>query len=295
MSSGSDNQDGQSQFDLETAVTESAGHSDRDDGVGVFSITLSDQWNIGVNPNGGYAASIVLGAMARSLEARSADHPLPLSVTTHYQRPALANQSALVEVEVVRQGRTTSTISGRLVQDGKERVRLLATFGAMTPADPGLKDALTEKDRIQLPPHDMAPPEESRSRSELAQGVDLPILSRLDIRVPDRWAVAGEANEAVTGGWVRFADGRPPDARSLVLFSDGFPPSPFGLFGRLGWVPTLELTVHVRRPPADGWIRARFETRDLVGGLFVEDGVLWDSTGAVVAQSRQLALLRIDQ
>lgn len=284
-----------SQFDVETAVVESVESSDQDAGMDVFAITLSDQWNIGVNPNGGYAATIVLGAMARSLDVRSADHPLPLSVTTHYQRPALANEPARVEVEVVRQGRTTSTISGRLIQDGKERVRLLATFGALTPADPGLKDALTEQGRIQLPAYDMASPEDSRSRSELAQGVELPILSRLDIRVPDCWAIAGEADEAVTGGWIRFADGRPPDARSLVLFSDGFPPSPFGLFGRLGWVPTLELTVHVRRPPANGWIRARFETRDLVGGLFVEDGVLWDSTGAVVAQSRQLALLRIDQ
>ncbi len=282
-------------FDLETAVDATAEQPGHNDDAHTFTITLSDQWNIGVNPNGGYAAAIVLGAMARLLESRSADHPLPLSVNTHYQRPALANQPAQVEVEVVRQGRTTSTMSGRLLQDGKERVRLLATFGARTPADPGLENALTEKDRIQLPPYDMAPPEASRSRSELAQGIDLPILARLDIRVPDRWAVAGEAEEAVTGGWIRFVDGRSPDARSLVLFSDGFPPSPFGLFGRLGWVPTLELTVHVRRAPADGWIRARFETRDLVGGLFVEDGVLWDSTGAVVAQSRQLALLRVDQ
>jgi acyl-CoA thioesterase len=61
--------------------------------------------------------------------------------------------------------------------------------------------------------------------------------------------------------------------------------------GPVGWVPTIELTVHVRRRPAGGWVLARFECDDVEGGRMIESGTLWDSTGAVVARSRQLGLV----
>ena len=61
--------------------------------------------------------------------------------------------------------------------------------------------------------------------------------------------------------------------------------------GSVGWVPTIELTVHVRRRPAPGWVLARFECDDLAGGRMIETGSLWDSSGALVARSRQLGLL----
>ena len=95
----------------------------------------------------------------------------------------------------------------------------------------------------------------------------------------------------MTEGWIRFVDGTPPSTLALPLFADAFPPSLFSRFGRVGWVPTIELTVHVRRRPAPGWIQARFECDDLADGRMVESGTLWDSTGRVVARSRQLGLL----
>jgi acyl-CoA thioesterase len=93
------------------------------------------------------------------------------------------------------------------------------------------------------------------------------------------------------GGWVRFADGRPPDLRALALMADSLPPSVFNL-GAAGWVPTLELTVHFRAKPAPGWLLVGFRTRFLINGYLEEDGEIWDSKGDLVAQSRQLARLR---
>jgi acyl-CoA thioesterase len=57
-------------------------------------------------------------------------------------------------------------------------------------------------------------------------------------------------------------------------------------------VPTVELTIHVRRRPAPGWILGQFRTEDLSEGRMIENGLLWDSTGQLVAQARQLALVR---
>src|SRR5450759_3720952 len=56
-----------------------------------------------------------------------------------------------------------------------------------------------------------------------------------------------------------------------------------------GWVPTLEMTVHVRAVPTAGWLRVTAHTRNLAGGYLEEDAEVWDSADRLVAQSRQLA------
>ena len=61
--------------------------------------------------------------------------------------------------------------------------------------------------------------------------------------------------------------------------------------GPIGWVPTLELTVHVRRRPAPGWLACQVWTDDVHNGKLIESVRLWDSTGQLVAQGRQLGYL----
>ena len=93
---------------------------------------------------------------------------------------------------------------------------------------------------------------------------------------------------AEMAGWIRFADGREPDTATLPLFADAFPPSTLNVVESL-WVPTLELTVHVRARPEPGWLQCRFLTRYLIQGYLEEDGEIWDSAGKLVALSRQMA------
>ena len=54
---------------------------------------------------------------------------------------------------------------------------------------------------------------------------------------------------------------------------------------------TVQLTVHLRERPAAGALACRTVTRHLAHGLHEEDVEVFDSAGALVAQSRQLALL----
>jgi acyl-CoA thioesterase len=56
-------------------------------------------------------------------------------------------------------------------------------------------------------------------------------------------------------------------------------------------VPTLELTAHVRARPAPGLLACDVRTRFVSAGFLEVDGEYWDSTGTLVAQSRQLALV----
>lgn len=247
-----------------------------------FGGRVHPAWNIGTNPNGGY----LLALAAQALRHRTPAQPDPLSITVHYLRPGVGDAPCLVHTERLRSGRALSTLRGTLVQEGSARLELIAAMG-----DLGAGGAASGP-QLTLPPPDIPPPDDCPTRSAPAQGVGLPILSRLDVRLHPAEARPGAAGRARITGWIRFVDGREPDSLACLLMADAFPPAVFGLLGMVGWVPTIELTVHLRARPAPGWMLGRFWSDDLSDGRVIEDGALWDSTGRLVAQSRQLALVR---
>ncbi len=261
-----------SQFDEETRLHPA--------GEGRWTGHVHPAWNIGQYPNGGYLMALAMSAMGQLVP----QHPDPLSITVHYLRPGSAGVDCDVDATIVRSGRSLSTVRATLAQEGKARLEVMAALGALGEPVPA---------RLTVPPPAIPPPEQCRGRSGEQQGIELPILDRVEVRLHPDEARAGEAGRAQVTGWIRLGDGREPDSHATVLFADAFPPAIFGLLGVVGWVPTLELTVHVRRRPAPGWLLGRFRTRDLTEGRMIEDGMLWDSRGELVAQARQLALVRV--
>tara|TARA_E500000331_G_C17244615_1_gene708593 strand:+ start:780 stop:1583 length:804 start_codon:yes stop_codon:yes gene_type:complete len=245
---------------------------------GSSTLTLSDQWNIGENPNGGY---LIIPAL-RSMQVRE-EHPDPLSVTAHFLRPGTGGELAQINTEILRSGRSVSTVRGSLSQNETVRLELIAAFG-------NLLDGTGHDYEISVPPPTIPPPEECVGRSGEQQGVDLVINNRIEMRMAPTTIDSSGIKKAEVSGWIRLLDGRDPDTLSLVLFADAFPPPIFSYVGRVGWVPTIEFTAHIRRRPAPGWIQGKFWTEDLNDGRMIETGLLWDSTGALVAQSRQLAM-----
>lgn len=248
-------------------------------------LTLAPDWNIGKNPNGGY----LLACLLRAMTSLVPDTPHPIATTTHYLRPGLPLTSADLLVSVVRLGRRTATVTGSMKQAGKARITCTATFAKIDAK--AKSDAAGIERKITIAPPDLPPPDKCTSRLELAQAVDLPIMDRLDIRVDPQYAEPGNHDTAIISGWVRFKDERPADLLALQLFCDAFPPSIFTLYGQIGWVPTLELSVHVRRQPQSTWVKGAFTVDDLNGNLFIEDGALWDENNQLVARSRQLQMI----
>ena len=271
-----------STFDDETAV-EPIGRDEL--GRERWSARVDGRWNIGDNPNGGYLVSIALAALAR-LSA----HPDPVSVTTHFLRPGTGDEPAEVTTEILRSGRTITTARATLAQSGTTRIEIVAAFADLAPgAGAGRgSDAIPS---FGPPPPSIPPPDRCVVRSGSEQGIELPILDRLDVMIHPDQARAGQVGAPVVSGWIRLADGSDSDPRSLLMFADAFPPSLFGSLGSVGWVPTIELTVHIRRRPSPGWILGQLTTSDLHDGRMIEDGLLWDETGALVALSRQLGLV----
>jgi acyl-CoA thioesterase len=226
----------------------------------------------------------VLQAMGKVVEQLD-----PLTLTTHFLRPGLGDTEAVIDVDLVKPGRTLSTVTATMEQLGKPTLTMVAGFGSAPSTDGDGAAASSAAVTVEMPR--VPPPSSCIDRAELAQGVDLPLLDRVDVRVLPELAESDPSKAAAMAGWIRFGDQRPPDTRSLPLFADAFPPSVFTRFGNIGWVPTLEMTVHVRRRPVDGWIFASFTCDDLADGFMIETGSLWDEAGSLVARSRQLGLL----
>ena len=251
--------------------------------MGLHTVHVSPDWNIGPNPNGGYVLQLITKAIA---EEAGEDKPDPLTITAHYLRPTSAGREADIDVSLVRRGKRHAHFEATLVQD-TERVRVLAAFGNLDDAE---GPSMVRGDPPPLPdPEDCPKREPQLASSSMPPST---FLDRFDTRLSPTtgWITGVRTGVPEVLGWTRFADGRDADVLDLPLLADAFPPAVFEL-GPAGWVPTVELTVHVRGRPAPGWLRARFETRFLVDGYLEEDGEVWDSTGRLVAQSRQLAML----
>ncbi|MFZ5493151.1 MAG: thioesterase family protein [Pseudomonadota bacterium] len=249
-------------------------------GDGVFEGNLSAGWAIGAVPNGGYVMAVAARALAVAL-----DRPHPASITGHYLAPTEAGP-VRIETEIVRTGRRISVATARLIQRGQERVRFVGAFTDFTKSS-GL-------DLATVSPPETAAVAACIPMAELSPrpvAIHENLLARLDPASATHWQRGDPTADATLDAWLGFADASEPDVFSLPLFADALPPPLFRRVGFSGWVPTVELTVHVHRVPAPGLLRAHFATRHVTGGILHEDGELWDSSGQLVALSRQLAII----
>jgi len=253
-------------FDADTTVTATSADT--------YTGCLSDRWNIGPVPNGGYVLAVGMSALRQAVAS-----PDPLTITAHYLRPSVPGP-VTITVEIVKVGRQYTTATARMVQGDRETARLLATYGDLSR---GAGPSHIAGEPPPLPLRDALDPVPRGNVPEFAR--------RFDMRgLPLGFEPGRATGPAEVSGWIRFADGRRPDVHAMGLIADAFPPAVFQVLAP-GWVPTIELTVHVRARPTSEWLRCVFRTRFIFGGLLEEDGEIWDEGGTLVALSRQLAAM----
>jgi acyl-CoA thioesterase len=274
-----------SQSDFDRAIALAPGDHD-----GEARATFDGSWIIGGGVNGGVLMAMGALALRRVLD-EDGRHPDPLALTAYFLSPS-APGAVVARTEVLRAGRTMSTGQFALSQyDASgpvERMRGLATFGDLTErAEPLVRSE---------PAPDMPPPDECLGKDDEPKFQPRStLLDRMDLRLDPAstgWLRGKPSQEGILRGWVRFADGREPDVLSLLWALDAMPPVAFDL-GLVGWTPTLEFTGHLRGHPAPGWLQVVLTTANVAGGLMEEDARIWDSTGRLVALSRQLCAWRL--
>ena len=255
----------------------------RRESSGRYTATVHPGWDIAGATDGGYLMAMT--AQAVLAETGRTD---PVTMTAHYLEPARPGP-VVVDVQTLRSGRHRTAASARLLSgEGRLLLSSLAVAG---------EQACTSEQAAPLvsdgtPPS--LPPPERCALVEPTQGFPPPFMGRVRLRLhpEDAGIFAGRpSGTALMRGWFALGEQEPLSSTSVLLAADSFPPPVFNADLPVSWTPTVELTVHVRARPVGVWLACAFRTRFVSGGYLEVDGELWDSTGRLVALSRQLALV----
>ena len=249
--------------------------------AGGYVVDLQPGWDVGSGIlNGGYLLAVV----ARAAVADS-PHPHPVAVSASYLR-ATPPGPATLAVTPGPAGRTLAHTG--VVLSGAEGPTLSVQVTTATLSDdapvhsspmpevPAVEECLAAQPGADMGGHPVP-----------AVGLRHRVETRLDPATAG-WALGTPSGEPVMRAWLRLADGRDPDPFALLLFADVLPPTSWSM-GLMGWAPTVQLQVLVRALPAPGWCLAEARATEIAGGWLDEEYRIWDSTGRLVAQSRQLA------
>ncbi len=262
-----------------------------------FDADVSPDWRAGRGPHGGYLAAMLLRALTETVaDAQRA----PRSLTIHYAR-APAPGPVEIHTAIERAGRSLSTLSARMEQDGRLMALALAAFSIPWSA-PEIAD---------LPLPTVEPPEPRRGEPVPPHPLAPPFARHMEFqpRMGTRPFTGTQAPMEI-GGWLALAEPRPLDPLALAFFSDALFSPPFIRLSEPAVTPTIDLTIHFRarvqsegdadtdnpsgEEPSAGAVEhcfARFSSTTLHEGFFEEDGVIWGPGGRVLVHSRQLAIV----
>jgi len=217
-------------------------------------------------------------------ESTDDDERAARSFTTHFIAPP---ERGPVEITTKRErvGRSRTSISARMEQDGRTVALALAAFSA-----PWTGVEYADVAMPEVPGPQDAPEVENEALT--------PAFFR---NFHARWAVGDppftSSDRALSGGWIRLAEPRVIDAVALAAITDAWVPSVFSRLSGPVPTPTVDLTVHFRcalplpeAAPNDLYLTI-FRAGIAADGFFVEDGEIWSERGELVAQSRQLAVM----
>ncbi|MFC9896722.1 thioesterase family protein [Nocardia sp. NPDC127579] len=259
---------------------------------GRYAGHIDPTWTIGKKVHGG---TMVAGSAAAATRFLRATDPglaemSPIAASSDFLG---APEPGEVEyqVSIRKVGRQICLADAELIQDGRTCVRTAFTFGHIDDIDPLY--AYAHADMPAEPPADAigyGPDSPMGSVVHVGQGAE--------IFIDREWArfLEGKQGEPRLRLWMRPLDGDQADPEVATYFAmmaaDMSPPVPMNL-GHFGWAPTVQMTTYLRRRPAPGWLRVIATSHEVGGRMFDEDQLILDSAGAVVAQSRQLALMPI--
>ncbi|KAF0848955.1 thioesterase family protein [Nocardia caishijiensis] len=258
--------------------------------TGHYAGVIDPIWTIGPKVHGGTMVAASAAAATRWLTAADASFArmAPIAASSDFLG---APDPGKVEyaVHIRKKGRQICLVDAELVQNDRTLVRTAFTFGHL--------DATAT--RWSGPDTDMpAEPTDDALlyTSDSPMGKIVHVSQGAHVLLDPTWGefLRGETGDPRLRLWMRPFDGDEADplvrAAFAMMAADMSPPVPMNL-GHFGWSPTVQMTTYLRRVPAPGWLRVIATSREVGERMFDEDQLVLDSTGAVVAQSRQLALI----
>jgi acyl-CoA thioesterase len=247
--------------------------TDLEGGDGRYSIDLDEAWEIW-GPSGGYLAALTLCAAGREAEI-----PRPASYYCHFLTSPDFDRVEL-EVETVRRGRRSESLTVRMTQAGKDVLFAMVRTAADAPG--------YSHQEAAAPP--VTPPEASEPLERVRDGKPLyRFWNNVSCRRPE-WDDRQEG-EPVTREWVRFEPTHPIEdpfldaARPLILLDTFGWPAVWQKYRGADYVaPNLDTSVWFHHlAPASDWLLIDHECPVADEGLLGVQGRVWDEQGVLLA------------
>jgi hypothetical protein len=243
-----------------------------------FCGQITDNWSINGIADGGYLMAMLAKAMMQHSEMKST----PIITANFLNRCEPGDAEILIEK--MSASRQFNRFQGRLRQKGKEKIRAFGTFSDEN------RECLLESCEASCP-----------EIAELGKCLPVPeipnysLFNQLDVRLDPActgWLSGKLSAKSASKGYIKFKENRTFDVPSILLIADSFPPAILSSQGMVAWVPTIELSVNIRKIPTTDWLKCSFRTRFITCGLLEEDGEIWDQKNELIAISRQIAQYR---
>jgi acyl-CoA thioesterase len=242
-----------------------------------FTAELHDRWSSLVGIHGRYSAAIVVNAMTATVD----DPPRALRSFAAQFAAAPRPEPVDIEVTVERAGRSMTTTSVRLRQEG--RVLQVAHAVSSTP-----RPGLTYDEYVR--PRDADPGDAPRFGPPGGPGH----FQNADVRLDPDVIPFGGGDEALVAAWLRPLAGEPIDAAWLVAMCDVLPPAVFSRTTGPVKAATLEYLVHLTtgEPAVAAGDHVYLSCRSPLSsdGFAVENATMWGPDGRVLAVARQTRL-----
>lgn len=284
-----------------------------------FEGFVTDRWSIGDAPNGGF-----LMMMALDAASQCTTHPDPLSCSTTFLNKADENEPVLLQVRRMMMSKSMSILHVTMRQKQVVRSEHTAIFGTLSDSNnPNIRsDGFDHSVKlpVELPPRQDCIYASPGWRKQF--GKSLNIVSQTEAYVsPASPAAKGmlrgkTTDHASVTTYLGLSNREIPSLSSMAFFNDAMFPPVLNLTS-LGWVPTLQYSVHFwNRPPVPAaletqkenppsvtkdlepvvydecFVRAKFETDYVRNSWLYTDGEIWSHDGStLLATSRQLARL----
>ena len=261
--------EGQVSFAEDTAVTRV--------GPGTFTAELHERWSSLVGIHGGYTAAIVANAITAAVDDPS--RALRSFATQFASVPGAG--PVHIEVTVERTGKSMTTTSARLLQDGRV---LQVAHAANSPARPGL----AYDDQVR--PRDADPGDAPR----FAPAGGVGHFRNVDVRLDPDVVPFGGGDSAWVAAWIRPLEDEPIDAAWVVAMCDVLPPAVFNRVTAPVKAASIEYSVHLATEqialPRGEYVYLSCRSPLSYEGFAVEDATMWAPDGRVLAVARQTRL-----
>ncbi|SHH93505.1 acyl-CoA thioesterase [Ferrimonas marina] len=242
------------------------------------SMTFPDSWAQGRTAFGGLSAALLYAAMKTQV---ADDRPLR-SLTTNFVGPLLADTEFCFQVELLREGKSASQLTARIIQNGQVAVLQQASFGV---------ERFSEIEVNQRRQHGLPQPEQL-SKMPFLPGVTPNFIQHVELAIAEGALPYSGNRSAQLSGWMRF--GQPPkivtDAHLIGLI-DAWPPAVLQMMKAPAPVSTMMWNLEFihPHPPAAGsdWFAYKAITRQAANGYAHLEADIWDHSGDLVAISRQ--------